>query len=226
MSDVFFVYIDWTFDENPRAYYVGKGKLIRIKQRERNAYWKNIATKHGWRREIVLATKDEQFAFSEEIRHIAELGTFENGEPRRWGANLSEGGEGQSGRVGALNGFFGRKHTQATRLKMSGTNHSHQGKCGEAHPNFGKIRTPEMLAKLSGENNHGFGKKQSLDTRLKKGGENHPRAALTWEQVDSIRTRYAAGGITYKELALEHGVKIAAIQFIVTYRTWRLKPST
>lgn len=108
---------------------------------------------------------------------------------------------------------------------MSGENHPHYGKRGSAHPNFGKIRTTEMRAKLSDENNHGFRKKQSFQTRLKKGGENHPRSKLTWEIVDSIRARYAAGSVTYKELAQEYNVKIAAIQFVVTHRTWRLKPS-
>lgn len=225
MDNVFFNYIDWTLEENPRPFYVGKGKIKRVQQRERNAYWKNIAAKHGWRREVVYVTKDEAHAFEEEKRRILEQGTFEDGTPGRWGANLSEGGEGPSGRTGVLSSFFGRKHTPETRLKMSGVNHSHRGKRGEAHPNFGKVRTPETLAKLSGENNHGYGKKQPLSTRLKKGGENHPRASLTWNDVDAIRTRYAAGGITYKELAYEYGVKIAAIQFVVTYRTWRVRPS-
>lgn len=51
---------------------------------------------------------------------------------------------------------------------MSGENHPHYGKRDSSHPNFGKIRTTEMRAKLSGENNHGFEKKQSFQTRLKK----------------------------------------------------------
>lgn len=96
-NDVFYNYIDWTLEVQPRPFYVGKGKYHRTKLRERNAYWKNIVAKYGWRREIVLATKDEKFALEEEKRRIAELGTFEDGTPGRWGANLTEGGEGRSG---------------------------------------------------------------------------------------------------------------------------------
>jgi hypothetical protein len=96
--EVFFNYIDWTLEDIPRSFYVGKGKLKRISQRERNAYWRNIAAKHGQRREVVLATKDEAFAFEQEKRLIVELGTFEDGTLGRWGANLTEGGEGVSGR--------------------------------------------------------------------------------------------------------------------------------
>lgn len=109
MKGIFFNYVDWTLEDVPRPFYVGKGKLPRVQLHERNAYWKNIATKFGWRREIVLATKDEQFAFEEEKRRIAVLGTFEDGTPGRWGANLTEGGEGPSG----------RKHSQERKDAIS-----------------------------------------------------------------------------------------------------------
>lgn len=107
--NVYFAYVDWTLEASPRVFYVGKGNLKRTQKRERNTYWKNIAAKHGWRREVLLATKDESFAFEEEKRHIAEFGTFEDGTLGRWGANLTEGGEGASG----------YKHTQETRQKLS-----------------------------------------------------------------------------------------------------------
>lgn len=220
---VFFNYVDWTLENPPRAFYVGKGKLKRTQQRERNVYWKNIAAKHGWRREVVLATKDESFAFNEERRRIAELGTFEDGTPGRWGANLTEGGEGVSGRYGQLNAFFGHKHSLESRVKMSGENHPHYGKRGKTHPNFGKQRTGETRKRIS---EAGKGRKDSIDTRLKKGGENNPRAALNWERVDAIRARYSQGGVTCKELAIEHGVKTHAIWRVVNLQTWTLRPST
>jgi len=103
---IFFVYVDRTDDGRP--FYVGKGLLKRTKTLTRNAYWYNIAAKHGQRREVVLATKDEAFAFEHEKQLIAELGTFEDGTPGRWGANLSEGGEGPSG----------WKATTSTRARM------------------------------------------------------------------------------------------------------------
>lgn len=96
---IFFVYIDWMLEKQARPFYVGKGTQKRLYKRKRNVYWQNIAAKYGWRREVVLATKDESFAFEEEKRRIAELGTFEDGTPGRWGANLTEGGEGPSGAI-------------------------------------------------------------------------------------------------------------------------------
>jgi hypothetical protein len=109
---------------------------------------------------------------------------------------------------------------------MSGINHPHHGKVGIYHPNFGKKRTLEVIAKLSGTNNHGFGKKQSVETCSKKGGENHPRAKLTWDIVRTARARYAIGNITCKQLAIEYGVKTHTIWRVVNYQTWKINPST
>ena len=105
VTTIFFIYIDWTLEEIPRAFYVGKGVYGRVHKRERNIYWKNIVIKYGWRREVIFATKSESFAFEQEKRLIAELGTFEDGTLGCWGANLTEGGE----------GFYGGKHTTETR---------------------------------------------------------------------------------------------------------------
>lgn len=113
---IFYVYIDWTFEDPPRAFYVGKGKLARVQKRERNVYWRNLANKFGQRREIIFATKEEQFAFEQEKRLVAELGTFENGESGRWGANLTAGGDGVSGIRGAN---LGKKFSLEWREKLA-----------------------------------------------------------------------------------------------------------
>lgn len=150
---MFFTYVDWTLEDVSRPFYVGKGDLKRTQRVERNPYWKNIAAKHGWRREIVLATKDESFAFEEEKRRIAELGTFEDGTPGRWGANLTEGGEGASG----------YKHTDETRMLLSGLRkgkspwnkgvpHSDDTRAKVSNANKGRVlppRSDEHRAKLS-----------------------------------------------------------------------------
>lgn len=94
---VFFVYIDWTTEEIPRSFYVGKGTIDRVNMRERNEHWCRIAAKYGWRREVVFATKDEAYAFEQEILGILELGTFEHSSTYRWGANKTTGGDGTSG---------------------------------------------------------------------------------------------------------------------------------
>lgn len=54
----------------------------------------------------------------------------------------------------------------------------------------------------------------------KRGDKNHSRK-LSSEKVVYIRQRYAAGGITQKQLALEMGVSKATIGLIITRKRWR-----
>ena len=51
-------------------------------------------------------------------------------------------------------------------------------------------------------------------------GEAHYASRLTELQVGEIRRRYAAGGITQRELAAEYGVSIQAIGHIIKHLTW------
>lgn len=158
VADVFFVYIDRTDDGRP--FYVGKGKRNRVRYVTRNAYWRNIAAKYGQRREVVLATKDETFAFEEEKRLIAELGTFEDGTPDRWGANLTEGGEGPCGivrdevyRRRISERFKGRSRSLESRLKQSestrGENSHMFGRSGTNHPKTGLKMSDETRRRQS-----------------------------------------------------------------------------
>lgn len=90
--NIWFVYVDRTDDD--RVFYVGKGTYKRVHTRERNnEHWKSIRDKHGWRREKVFGTKNEQAAYDFETELIALYDTF-NG----WGANHTAGGScGQTG---------------------------------------------------------------------------------------------------------------------------------
>ena len=56
---------------------------------------------------------------------------------------------------------------------------------------------------------------------IKAKGENHYKSKLTWEKVESIRIRYADGGVTMEELAKEFEVTSANIYHIVHYKIWR-----
>ncbi len=156
--DIFFVYVDRTTDGRP--FYVGKGKSRRVKMNERNAYWRNIAAKHGQQREVVLATRDEAFAFEQEKRLIIELGTFEDGTPGRWGANLTEGGEGPSGvirneayRQRVSERFKGRLRSEESRKRQSesirGEKNHLYGRTGLAHPKTGKTMSLETRQRQS-----------------------------------------------------------------------------
>jgi len=52
-------------------------------------------------------------------------------------------------------------------------------------------------------------------------GEKHPSVKLTEAQVREIRNKYANGGITYKQLALEYGVSLQQISHIILRKLWR-----
>ena len=51
-------------------------------------------------------------------------------------------------------------------------------------------------------------------------GEKHHEAKLTETQVREIRIKYANGGITYRQLALEYGVSYSIIGYIIRRKTW------
>ena len=51
-------------------------------------------------------------------------------------------------------------------------------------------------------------------------GEKHPSSKLTETQVREIRNKYANGGISYQQLALEYGVSKAHIGYIISRKTW------
>lgn len=222
---IFFVYIDSTLEEASRPFYIGKGNKRRVAKRERNTHWKHIAEKHGWRREVVLATRDEQFAFDEEKRLIREHKTFYGAPDYVWGANKTEGGE----------GVAGVKHTEEwLNLYMRGVNNHNYGKTGEnwwlfgkANPMLGRKHVPEANEKNRQAH---LGKRHSEETIAKVSGENNHRAKLTREIVEQIRTRHASTAhlserhpdrITCAMLAEEYGITVGNVSNIITHRTWK-----
>jgi hypothetical protein len=52
-------------------------------------------------------------------------------------------------------------------------------------------------------------------------GEAHPGAKLTTETVQAIRTAYAAGGVTMKQLAAHYGVAASQIHNAIHGLTWK-----
>lgn len=159
----FKVYVDYTTEETPRPFYIGKGTLARLRNIHRNKLHGTIAMKYGFNRRIMFETDDEQEAFTKERELIAEHNTFVYG--GGWGANLTLGGEGTSG-------------------------HPNPRLHGETHPMWGKHHTEESKRKNSesnklactGEKNGMFGKHHSEETRRKIGEKSRAR-------VDSEETR-------------------------------------
>jgi hypothetical protein len=86
--------------------------------------------------------------------------------------------------------------------------------CNDAHLFLGTIadNNRDMVAK----GRHAWTKNPHLRAR----GERHGRAKLTDDAVREIRARYAAGGVTQRELAAAHGVDQQVIWAIIHRRRW------
>lgn len=94
----FFVYVDWTMEDAPRPFYVGKGTLTRVNLKTRNKHHCHISTKYGYRREVIVETVDEAHALQEEVRLIAFYHTFVDDPAYNGiGCNYTIGGDGTSG---------------------------------------------------------------------------------------------------------------------------------
>lgn len=52
-------------------------------------------------------------------------------------------------------------------------------------------------------------------------GEQHYAARFTADQVRALRKRYAAGGVTYRQLAAEHGVSHTTMRHLVVGKNWK-----
>ena len=106
----FHVYIDWTLEEIPRRFYIGKGDAGRVKYTRRNKRHHAISKAYGARREVVFSTDCETEALDHETKLIAEFKTRGDIEGQ-WGANFTRGGEGVCGRL----------HDEKTKKQISKT---------------------------------------------------------------------------------------------------------
>ncbi len=157
---IFFVYVDWTTEETPRPFYVGKGTAKRVEELQRNQVWERIATKHGITRRVEMGTRDESFALEHERVLIAFHNTYMG-----WGANLTEGGEGCSG----------YKHTDEARRVMSEKNLGREA-WNRNRPVPSEVRE-KIAAALKGSNNANFGVSKSEKTKAKLRAANLGRKA-------------------------------------------------
>ena len=134
--------------------------------------------------------------------------------------------------AGKKHHMYGKKHTPEALAKMSVSQSGRQA--GDKHPMYGKKHKQESIAKMSdsrkgitaGDKHPMHGKRHSDKTRGKmsaakqgKGGESCNAAKLTWEKVNQVRMRYAAGD-RISALARVHGVSPMQIRRIVTCVSW------
>jgi len=118
VTNCFYVYTHTKADTG-EVFYVGKGKGDRAHSGRRNAFWKNVAKKHGHVVNILAAGLYEEDAFALEKELIAKFG-------RSALCNLTDGGEGVSGykwsdegRRAISENLRGRIASKETREKLS-----------------------------------------------------------------------------------------------------------
>lgn len=137
----FHTYIDWTLEDTPRPFYVGKGNDGRTRNPERNQKHRHVRKKFGFRREIAFSSIDEKECFSEEIRLIRELHTYIHDEAAdlEIACNFTHGGDGSSGWV----------PTPAQRDNMSKA----QKLLHEKRPDLAKCRS-DLMTRLMADPAH------------------------------------------------------------------------
>lgn len=152
----FKVYVDYTTEESPRPFYVGKGTERRVKLLTRNKLHTSISMKYGLDRRVIFETDDESAAFDKERELIAIHNThvYSGG----WGANFTIGGEGLSGmkypdRKGENHPMWGKRHTEESKRKNSEANKI--ATAGENNGMFGKHHSEETKKKI-GDNQRGW----------------------------------------------------------------------
>lgn len=160
----FCVYVDYTTEETPRPFYVGKGNETRVNSIARNNVHSSIANKYGRQRQVVFETDDEELALDVEKNIIKELKTFVR---VGWGANLTPGGD---------TSF----HNQFTKARISASKAGHptsdetKRKIGES------IRLvqarPEIKRKMSDASR---GRRHSCDTRDKMSNSHQARKPIS-----------------------------------------------
>ena len=138
---------------------------------------------------------------------------------------------------------LGRHWDENTKKKIS------ESLKGENNPFFGIPRSEEVKKKISiansGENNgmynkkkelhHFFGKHHTKESRKKmsdshigiQSGENHPRAKLTWAQVNEIREEYKLYkesnkklGLNIRQLSDKFKICYSSISLILKNKSW------
>lgn len=140
----FYVYVH-RYASGPKqgeVFYVGKGKGNRLKSiSKRNPHWRNIVNKYGFTHHIMAHFHNEECAFSFERALIAFYG-------RENLCNMTDGGEGVSGRVISIDERLkralsqaGRKHSPDTIEKMSAYQTAY-------HPMRGRKHSADTIAKF------------------------------------------------------------------------------
>lgn len=93
---------------------------------------------------------------------------------------------------------------------------THQGNMDDA-VSKGRMAAGENHGLRKHPERHGFNTKPE---QVRHAGESNGRALITADDVRTIRARYAAGGVTYKQLAAEYGLGKTTVGHILSRRNW------
>jgi len=188
----FYIYKHIRLD-NGEVFYVGKGYGYRAwSESGRNSYWRNIVSKCGYRVEIIIDNLTEIKSFEKEKEHISFYKS-----QNLCKANLTLGGEGISGLApwnkgktgvfseettqklrnatgGKNNPFYGKKHTQETKDKISNAN---KGKTSWSKGKTG-VYSEELLKQMSKSHMGYIWKEESKQKLIKtQTGKKHTKQA-------------------------------------------------
>lgn len=113
------VYEDWTTEEQPRCFYVGKGDDDRVAKLKRSSReHAAIVTKFGQQRVVVATSENEAEMLDVERRVIVDQHTYvKDPDYNGIGCNKTRGGQGNSGRI--VTDETRRKISEAKRGKKS-----------------------------------------------------------------------------------------------------------
>lgn len=207
------VYEDWTLEEIPRCFYVGKGDDDRIKKIQRNRNHTDVVSLWGHDRRIVLTTESEVEALDVERRLIAERHTHpRDSDYNGIGCNRTRGGQGNSGRIVSdetrkklseskkgktLNKVWTQEERDATSRRMS---ELHKGKkISEEQREVLRQRMQDpkiktvMIEKVTSSIRKKYAtdaefRQRIIDTRSR--GEHHEKSKVTEDEVRQMRSEW------------------------------------
>ena len=142
----FYTYIDWTLEENPRAFYIGKGNDQRTRKPERNKKHKYVCNTYGFNREIIFCSNDEKNCLEYEVELIKEYHTFYLDEfaDKEVACNFTKGGDGSSGWVPTEE----QRKNISKGIKLAYKNNPELGKKISKHAKI-RMNNPQFVSKLS-----------------------------------------------------------------------------
>lgn len=170
MENIYYVY-EWIRLDTNEPFYIGKGKGDRCYRltRGNNKHFNNIVKSIPCAVNILHDNLDEQTAYGLECYYIwlyRDIIGYSM-------CNLCDGGEGVT-LCGELNSFYGKKHTEESKKKMS---ENHWDNKGKNNFMYGRNHTEETKRKMSEAR---LGKCASEETKKKlsemRQGKDNPKA--------------------------------------------------